>query len=155
MAATYNDNVIGVDLTKDYSTQEFALGKEVKGTSGSEWLFVKAGSAVTQYFTVGIDEDHNAYPLTKAMADDGWRVGFAQVALTKDNYGWVAVKGSDIKAFGLAGCLPDVALYTSGTAGKLDDTSASQTKINGLVFVTTASGAAAEVIASFPRSTTF
>lgn len=152
-----NTNILGVNLTDSPSTNEtgHALGQEVTAPDNGAAIFVQAGSAVTQYHTVGVDENFQAYPLTKAMADDGWIIGFAQVALAKSDYGWVRTRGSNINARGAAACKPDVALYTSATAGVLDDTSASQTKIDGVVFVATASGTSAEILATFPRSATF
>lgn len=155
--ATNNSAVLGVDLTDTPSTNDkgHTLGQRVGGTDNSEWLFVQAGSAITQYDTVGIDENFLAYPITKAMADDGWQVGFAQVAFAEDDYGWVATKGTNIRARGAAACAADVPLYTTSTAGVLDDTSASQTKIDGVVFVATTSATNGEIIATFPRSTTF
>lgn len=157
MAAVSNTSVLGVDITSNESTNKSGhkLGTRISVSDNGEAVYVQAGSAITQYHTVGIDENFAAYPLTKAMADDGWNIGFAQVALTKDNYGWVHTKGSDIKATGAAACAPDVALYTTATAGVLDDTSLNQTKLDGVVFAATASGTSAEIIATFPRSATF
>lgn len=155
--ATNNSAILGVNLTDTPTSNEtgHTLGQRAPGSDNSEWLYVQAGTAITQYSTVGIDEDFQAWPITKAIADDGWNIGFAQVAFADADYGWVAIKGSNIRARGAAACQPDVALYTSATAGVLDDTSASQTKIDGIVFVATASGTNAEIIATFPRSATF
>ena len=158
--ASNNSGVIGVSLTDTPSDNTLgsgghALGTRVTVSDGGEAIFVQANGAITAYDAVGIDEDYQAAALTKAMADDGWMIGFAQVAFADNDFGWVHIKGSNIRGRGAAACQPDVALYTSATAGVLDDTSASQTKINGVVFVATASGTNAEVIATFPRSTTF
>lgn len=155
--ATSNTPVLGVNITDTPSSNEagFALGTRVTTTDNGEVIYVQAGTAITQYDTVGIDEDFQAHPITKARADDGWFIGFAQVAFANDDYGWVHTKGSNIRARGAAACQPDVALYTSATAGVLDDTSASQTNIDGITFVATASGTNAEILATFPRSATF
>lgn len=162
---------LGIKITEDVVSAEAVgginatgnilgrvLGQEVATEDAGLYTNVKAGSAITVNQFVGIDENFLAYPLTKAMADDGWFIGIAQTALTKDRYGWVARRGSNISGNLLNGCAADVALYTSGTAGSLDDESSGTTKIDGVVAVVTvsASGAGAyEILATWPKSTTF
>lgn len=151
------DGSVGIDLDATSSSIEFQLGEKVMGNSGTEWVYVQANGAISQFDVVGIDENYQAAKITKAMADDGWMVGFAQVAFTDNYYGWVATRGSDIGMNVLASCASDVALYTSATAGSLDDSATSQTKIDGVVAVSAAATAATsvEVIATQPKSTTF
>lgn len=117
---------------------EFPLGTRVSGPDGTEWMYVHASGAITQYDAVGIDENFEAAALTKAIADDGHTIGFAQVAFTDNDFGWVALRGSNINVRLAASCAADVSLYTTSTAGVLDDTSASQTKVNGVVAVAAA-----------------
>lgn len=149
--------ILGVDLTATPTTAAFALGTTTKGSDGTEWVYVQANAAITQYRAVGIDENYQAALLTKAMVDDGWGIGFAQVAFADDDYGWVATKGSNINCWCLGSCAADVALYSSGTAGALDDDASGQTKVDGVVAVAAVATAAAatEIIATFPKSTTF
>lgn len=139
-------NVLGVDFTATPTAADFDLGTTVLGSDGTKWVYVKAGGAITQYDAVAIDENYAALALTKALADAGHAVGFAQVAFTSGDYGWVAVEGSNIKVRVAISCAADVALYTTGTAGIVDDTSASQTKLTGAVVVAagSASGVAAK-----------
>jgi hypothetical protein len=147
---------VGVDFTATPTTAGFDLGTRVLGSDGTEWVYVQASGAITQYDAVGIDENYQAAALTKAIADDGHQIGFAQVAFTDNDYGWVATRGSNISVRVAASCAADVALYTTATAGVLDDTSTSQTNIDGVVAVAAvATAGETEVIASFPRSTTF
>ncbi len=149
--------VLGVDIANTSTTQDFALGQCVTGENGSEYVYVQANGAIAQYDALGIDENYQAAPLTKAMADDGWNISFAQIAFADNEYGWVAKKGSNISCNVLASCAADAALYTSATAGSLDDDATSQTKIDGVVAVVAdgGSGGEVEVIATYPRSTTF
>jgi hypothetical protein len=159
MAEQYG--LIGADLdaTLADSTDDpaFALGTVTHGVDGTKWMYVHASGAIAQYDCVGIDENYEAAAMTKTIADDGWAVGFAQVAFADNDYGWVAISGSNISVNVLASCAADVVLYTSGTAGKLDDNSTSQTQIAGVVIVATdgGSGSAIECIATMPRSKTF
>ena len=129
---------------------EHPLGMRVTGPDGTEWMYVHASGAITQYDAVGIDENYEAAALTKAIADDGHTVGFAQVAFADNAFGWVALRGSNINVRLAASCAADVSLYTTSVAGVLDDTSASQTKINGVtaVVAATAGVTARELIAS-------
>ena len=158
------DGIIGVDLTATPAGtgtslnegNDFPLGQCVTTRDGGRYMFVHASGAVAQFDAVGISEAFETAPLTKAMADDGWIVGFAQVAFADNDFGWVALSGADIGCNLLISCASDVALYTSATAGSLDDESSANTGINGVVAVTTITAAtSAEIIATYPRSTTF
>lgn len=158
--------IAGVDLTEVIAGtgtssdegNEFALGTRVQATDGQEYIYVHASDAITQYMFVGIDENYEAAPLTKAMADDGYSVGVAQVAFADNEFGWVAIRGHNLTGRVAASCAADVALYTTGTAGVLDDNPTSQTNIDGVVVVsanTITSAANEEVLLTWPRSTTF
>jgi hypothetical protein len=120
------DGTLGVDFsvttagtgTNSDEGAQFALGQQVVANDGSVWMFVHASAAIAQYDAVGISEAFEAAPLSKAMADDGWNIGFAQVAFDDNDFGWVALRGTKtLKVKLLGSCAADVALYTSGTAG--------------------------------------
>jgi hypothetical protein len=162
--AFVTDGTLGVDLTNTKAGTgtsfdqggQFAVGQRVTATDGSNWLYVHAAEAVAQYDCVAIDENFEVRKITKALADAGHGVGFAQVALADNDFGWVAVNSpGNITVNVLASCAADVQLYTSGTAGKLDDTSASQNLIRGVVLVTAATNTASsrEAIAVYPSAT--
>jgi len=146
---------IGIDLSGVSSTISDTLGNSYDGNDGSKWVFVQANGAILANNYVCIDESFQAVKGTKALVDDGHDVGFAQVAFADNQYGYVMVKGRpQVKTLSL--CAADVALYTTATAGVLDDTATTaQTKINGVVLVT-ANGTGtgdSTAIASWPRST--
>ena len=159
------NGAVGVDLavtvtgtgTSYDQGNEFALGTPMQGTDGQRYVYAHASAAIAQYDWVGIDENWEAAPLTKAMADDGWAIGVAQVAAADNDFVWVAVGGHNLSGNVLANCAADVALYTSATAGKLDDDATAQTKIDGAVTVAANGGATAavEVLLTAPRSATF
>jgi len=113
---------------------------------GKRYIFVQANGAIAQYDAVGIDEAGQAAPLTKAMADDNWKIGIAQVAFDDDDYGWVQIYGPTTVNV-LANCAADAALYTSGTAGSLDDDNTSQTLVRGITATAAVGGSAGEVAA--------
>lgn len=145
--------IIGTNFLATSSTAEVSVGTRAFGTDASEWVYVKATTALTQYDAAAIDEDYNAAPLTKALADAGHLIGWAQVAFTVNYFGWLCLSGSVMKGRVAASCAADVALYTTATAGVLDDDATSQTKVNGIRIVTagTSSGVSArEIIATNP-----
>lgn len=136
----------GVSTGTVESSPSHSLGEMAVGQDGSKWLYVLASaSAITQYMAVGIDKNFKINRVTKALVDAGNRVGLAQVAFAAGQYGWVALEGSNdlLKVTAKNGCLPSVALYTTATAGYLDDTAASQTLVNGVVLTDTATSSGA------------
>lgn len=133
---------IGARFDTPTTAQEFKLGECNYGSDGTEWVYVQANGAIDQYDAVAIDENFQAAALTKALADAGHTVGVAQATFADNEYGWVACKGSNVQVNVLASCAADTQLYTSGTAGHLDDTATSQTAIDGIVIVTAASATA-------------
>lgn len=160
--AYVTSGMVGVSLTEltagtttDGAGAKFALGTVVNGTDRTQWTYVQAGAAIGQYDWVAIDENFQAVKGTKALADAGHQVGFAQVAFADNDMGWVCTSGANITVNTLASCAADVQLYTSGTAGSLDDTSASQTLIRGVVQVAaaTASAKPRECLAVYPSAT--
>ena len=153
-----SSNKIGINLaqadagtTTDGENAKHTLGTMVTATDGSLWQYVQAGAAIHKNKYVCIDENFQAVHGTKALVDAGHGIGFCLVL--RDSAGTAAVAGSagvldndffwacvhgpgNIAGWLAASCAADVQLYTTGTAGILDDTSASQTLIRGIVAVT-------------------
>lgn len=155
---------IGINLsettagtTTDGADALFTLGQIVSASDSSMWQYVQAGEAIDQYMCVAIDENFQAKKVTTALAAAGHGIGFAQVAFDDNDFGWVCVHGpGNINVRLLNSCAADVQLYTSGTAGVLDDTSAGVTLIRGVVAVVAASNTSAgnrECIAVYPNGT--
>jgi hypothetical protein len=135
-------SAVGIDFDGGTeSTPSQAIGTRMVGNDNSTWLYITGGSAVAQYDVVTIDEDYSGIPGTKAALDDGHIVGVAPEAISSGEYGWVQLTGV-VTMNVLASAAADVTLYSSATAGSLDDTSTSQTAVNGL-FLTTARGGTA------------
>lgn len=146
---------INVALTPELPGLPFVPGTRVFGSAGSVWMFVSSASGLTANQWCGITEStvtlstaaivptYAAEALTKSLADQGCIIGVAPTAITATYYGWVQINGP---AYGNLknSCLPNVPLYTTASAGMLDDTSASQTRIYGVRArdTSTASGAA-------------
>lgn len=133
------DGKIGTKLATTTTDPEFTLGTVTRGSDGSEWVYVQAGEAITQYMTVAIDENFQAVKVTTALAAAGHNIGSAQIAFANDDYGWVCTKApGNVTVLVSADCAADVQLYTTSTAGVLDDTSAGVNLIRGMVLVAAA-----------------
>lgn len=130
----------------------FKAGQTTQGTDGTIWQYCKFAAAATQYDCVGIDESSNAASMTKALADASYKVGWVQVAITAaDSYAWVALSGAQISGRILASSTSDSPLWTTTTAGVLGTTSASQTKIGGVVAIASSTTTTAQgLLADFP-----
>jgi hypothetical protein len=136
---------LGANVDEVSSTATHALGEEAWGQDNSKFVYVLANSAITTSMAVGMNKSYSANPLTKTHVDAGRKVGVAQNAMAVGQYGWVAVRGGNdlLKVRVKNSCAVSVALYTTSTAGYLDDTSASQTLVNGIVLTDTATSSGA------------
>ncbi len=138
------DNVITADVSNTSTKQLFALGDYFYNpATATTYRYVHANGATSQYGFVSISTDglFEATPLTTTTnaSTNPLLVGAAQCAFADDEYGWVAVKGYFTGNFA-ASCVQDVKIYTTATAGVVDD--ASTTLINGLKLITTITTAA-------------
>jgi hypothetical protein len=116
-------------------------------------MFVRAESDIAAYDAVIMSTFADSASLTPVMravpvtttnaAALGYNmVGFAQNAIASSYYGWVGINGL-LKVNLLIACNPKVPLYTTSTAGKLDDTTVSAGYIQGVVANTSATSASA------------
>lgn len=129
--------IAGQTFTEATTDQRAALGAQVMGNTGTIWEYVQATSAIGANTCVSI-VDNAIRPVTKALADVNPNFGFPQFAFTAAQYGWIPrTANGTITVKVKASCAPFVGLYTTSSAGVLDDTSASQTKIEGIVTTTT------------------
>ena len=155
------DGKIGIDLTATYastsagSTSLFPVtpGSRVTTSNNGVYMFVRAESDIAAYDAVIMSTFADSASLTPVMravpvtttnaAALGYNmVGFAQNAIASSYYGWVGINGL-LKVNLLIACNPKVPLYTTGTAGKLDDTTVSAGYIQGIVANTSATSASA------------
>lgn len=159
------DGKLGIDLTNTYASTSAASitplpvapGTTVMTTSNGRYIFARAESEIAAYDVVVFSSyaDSNslapiirAVPITTANAAPSGaagptQVGIAQNAITSGQYGWIALNGQNLRCNVLIGCNPKVPLYTTATAGKLDDTTVSSGYIQGIVLNTSATSASA------------
>lgn len=143
-----NPDRVTSGTTTDGEGAEFKLGTRAYGPDGIEYMYVQAGAeistATTQPFTLAIDENYQAVKITKALAIAGHRVGFAPQQIISDNdFFWAILSGSNFNIKVAVSCAADITLWTTATAGVLDDTSgATHVAVFGVVLVVAASTSA-------------
>ena len=112
----------------------FAVGSHAFGTNESEYVFVKASEAITQYAAVAIGTTFLVTHLTLANVRALSNYGFAQVAIASGAYGWVCVRGQGIGVLARLSSLANVPVYISNvSAGRVTTTSVRNTSGGTLV----------------------
>ena len=142
--AVINSSLIGANLTRYTTTAEFALGTTVNATDGSIYQYVQASENISQYGVVAIyGKTQTVRLLETSIANaagvlNARAVGFAQTSIASAAYGWVARQGKVI--FQVADdCAAGVRLFTTSSAGVLDDATVSECYVAGVQLVTTSS----------------
>lgn len=146
-------NLLGPDITKVYTTLDFALGTKCTArntTTGyvGEFVFLKgvASTVATSWVLISYD-DHS----TSLLADnDIGPVGIAMAATVADTYGWYQIRG---KASGklAASVNENVGLYATATAGTAGGTSSGKSEIIGACSAAASgAGGATEVEINYP-----
>lgn len=106
----------------------FKIGTHAFGVQGSEYVFVKAGEAITQYAAVAIDTTFNVTHMTLAKLRQLQDIGFCQVTLASGSYGWVCIRGQGIGVLARLSSLANVPVYISNvSAGRVTTTSVRNT----------------------------
>ncbi len=151
-------NVAGVNLSqidKPISTSDgygqavelgsgMALGTQITASDGSVWVYCvygTGGSTGLGYVCV-IDEAWEAVMMSNSVGGLGDKIGVSPAVAIATDYGWVQVYGvcDTIQTNGAT--VANVALASTTTAGKVDDSVANPTKnIPGMV-LTTGTGSA-------------
>jgi len=132
------------------------LGQIEAASDGNTYIFVQATEALTIYSALNINANFQASMLTKAVAvADMGRFGCNQVAFAQYDFGWVVLHGSSFRVRFADSCAKNVHLYTTDTAGVVDDltVSTSQYLIAGLTLWTVSGNTASAALASgaFPQ----
>jgi hypothetical protein len=144
-------NLIGVSLGYTDTAAQFNVGTVVNLDDGGQAVYVLASSDVAQYSAVSVRFDNTVVPITTTNSANSKVVGFAQASIASAYYGWVQIGGKPIVKLA-ASCAPFVPLYTTATAGTLDDAVVSGGLVAGIVALTTASGATAlTCVAGYPH----
>jgi hypothetical protein len=133
-------HIAGADVTVvKTSTEgaEFPQGAKTEVVNSDRttatYVYVRAGSALTKGKVYRLD---NGYECNAGVAADtslGYHACIPQVAIASGGYGWAAIDGHVDHISVLSAAAAATSLYTSATAGALDDTSGSQARLEGQV----------------------
>lgn len=170
MANTHyvTDEKAGVRLTTVVTSANVASGVDVndakyltvvRGNNASQWMYVYASAAITQYALVGVEASGTASMLTSTIARGAVpvRLGIAQTAFANaGDRGWVATEGTALTVLTTAVCTAGAKLFTTATAGRVSTTQATATdaQVQGLVHSVT-TGATASSSPCIANSLTF
>ena len=144
-------NLIGVSLGYTDTSPAFGLGTVVNLDDGGQAIYVQAASTVATYAAVAVQVDNTVVPLTTTNSAASKAVGFAQVSIASAYYGWVQLGGKP-RVLVAANCQPSVPLFTTATAGVLDDATVTAGLVAGLVATTsTVTASNVACIAGYPH----
>lgn len=151
--ATATSGIIGVNLTRVDTSALFPTGTMVNLSDGGQAIYVKATSEISQYAAVLVDATANVVMLTTTNAANNKRIAFAQTSIQSAGFGWVQMGGAPLVNCA-ANCAPNVPLYTTATAGVLDDATVTLGYVQGLIATNTISNATAiTCIGAYPHIT--
>lgn len=141
------NGAVGADLTSTTTDAKFALGDMATGNDGSEWVYCRASETLNQYYSVAVSRTFSAAQLTNTNAVTANFYGSAQIAFATSDYGWICKRSATATLRVAASCAKNIALYTTATAGVIDDTATSIAfRLDGVQINTTnsAGGAASK-----------
>lgn len=127
----------------------FRLGTRIVSHDGKIWAYVQCNSAVAKGDVVNVPSGTNiAVGLTTATSAASETIGVAPTAFASGDYGWVQVYGRCVVSV-LGSCVKDVTLYSTTTAGNLDDATASNYQVTGIQLLSTNPTASATQMSAF------
>lgn len=126
-AATTSSSTSGLDQP----SPPWLPGTFENGSNGTRWLFIKAGGSITAGDMVIITTPATfigeALTSTLGRANFGAICGVAGGTATVDQFLWICTQGYITGCNVLSGSVANVALHTTGTAGRVDDSSSANT----------------------------
>lgn len=143
-------SMVGVNFNQTDITAQFALGTRVNTTAGGSAVYVQALSEISTYAAVSVYTDGTAQMLTTTTAATSRNIAFAQTSIASASYGWVQNGPGTLICNIAANCNQYNLLFTTATAGYLDDATVSNCIVMGVVMdsgATSISNATARTIA--------
>ena len=109
---------------------------------GFEYIYVKATSAIDSNYIAVINGNADAVEVTAVLARKGERIGVAlHTEIPANEYGWLCIYGvGGIRVS--ANCARDANLYTTATAGQIDDSASGQEGISRITTTQARGGSA-------------
>lgn len=145
-------HTIGVNPSATSTTALYRLGDTFRDHRGYEYIYVKASAAIGLYDVCQVKSTYSAMPITDTLAKSAGFIGCATaVAFAADEYGWLLTRGQGTIKVKTA-CAANVPLFTTSTAGSLDDATASTSmvQIQGIILTSAEAASSANAVISFP-----
>lgn len=141
-ASLITTGLVTPPISDTNSTARARVGTVVATDDGGQAIFVQALSEISTFAAVAIYANNTVQMLTTTLAATTKKVGFAQTSIASGWFGWVQTSGTP-RVNLAANCDDNVPLYTTATAGVLDDATVSGGLILGLTSTVTISNATA------------
>ena len=140
--------IVTQSLTVASAEQKHPLNTQVMADDGALYQYIQASESLSQYQVVAIYGDGTGRQMHTSIANaagvlQARVVGFAQTSIASAYYGWVARSGQRLVFRVSDDCAAGAALFTTATAGELDDATISGCHLPGVQLTTTASLATA------------
>jgi hypothetical protein len=147
--------LLGINLAQTFTTLNGVtagkdppqIGSMVQANDGSQWIFAQASTTIAANYAMAIDSTFKANPLTAALCTAGNTIAWAEQAIdpagtssSNGPYFWAQMqgRGASMNIAVAASCAAGVPLYTTSTAGVLDDSAtATQALVPGVATITT------------------
>jgi hypothetical protein len=145
--ATFPTTPTIAQLTDVSATPNWGVGTVLSLSDGGEAIYAKALSELSQFAYCMLYGDGTAQMATTTLATTAGtsstkRGGWCQQSIPSGYYGWIQMSGSP-KGNLAANCDDQAPLYTTATAGVLDDATVSGGLIGGAISTVTISNATA------------
>ena len=138
--------IVTPGLTQTDSTARVPLGTIVHTDASGVAEYIYAISELSQYAFCIVFDGFTAQMATTTLANDASagskKIGCPQASIASAWYGWVMRQGVFLGRFS-DDCADQVPLFTTATAGELDDATVSNCLVAGIYLNTTASLATA------------
>jgi hypothetical protein len=146
VASKIISSIVTPGLTQTDSTARLPLGTIVHTDAGGVAEYVYAISELSQYAACLIFDGGTAQMATSALVGDGGtgskKIGCPQASIASAWYGWAMRQGVFVMRMS-DDCADNVPLFTTSTAGELDDATISNCLVAGVYVNTTQSLATA------------
>ena len=146
MATIINAPFVVPAITSTDTVAGIPLGTRVNLSDGGVAVYCQASALVDKYEAVVVSVGYTVAGATTTLITEGTgtgrQLGFAQVTIPSAYYAWIHLSGRPVCKLA-ADCADRVQLYTTATAGVLDDAVVSIGLVAGVVSKTTISTATA------------
>jgi hypothetical protein len=148
MTSVISTPTMGIDFSRVDNSEQFPLGMEVQDSGGTKYVYVSTTISCQEHRAFIIRPDYVVDEALSTTTDDefpslvGWPQGTG-TAMVSGKFCWFAVEGP-MTVFALANCAADVPLYTSASAGALDDNASGTKLVSGIKLTSAVGGTSAE-----------